>query len=182
MSFLIEWPFRVFVGCNLSFDFNIMDIVNTIIAIGGFGFGIYQFIQQNRKNRESTKEQNEKNWYLSVLVIPQMERINVFFETIVEKIKSLNNNQNNHDLLRLAEEQTTIKESVEAFFSPLEAAMKSFDSELSENISTIEQDLQDEIVNIVDKRCSNSADIERRIMEYKGNLISALYHPIKNNT
>lgn len=155
-----------------------MDVVNTIIAIGGFCFGIYQFIHQNKKNRASTKEQNEKNWYLSVLVIPQMERINIFFEEAVEKVKAINNN-NTSDMIQRAKDLTAIKESIEVFFSPLEAAMKSFDPNLSESISNIEQNLQDEITNLVDRKCSNSADIERKIMEYKGNLISALYHPIK---
>lgn len=170
--------FHFFMGINVNLNYSLMDVINTVIAAGGFSFAIYQFVHQNRKNRVLIMEQNEKNWYLSVLVIPQMERINVFFENCVEKTKALNIDGDD-DMLHRSKELTTIKESVEAFFSPLEAAMKSFDHNLSSNISDIEQCLEDTITKIIDAKSYNSVDIERKIMEYKGKLISALYKPIK---
>lgn len=155
-----------------------MDIVDAIIAIFGFGFAIFQFIKQNEENRNSTNEQNNKNWYLSVLVIPHLERINNFFEDLVRRLKDLKKRGNDGDLLVIAKEQLEQKESVTAFFSPLEAEIASYDIDLRNEISDLGLSLQDDLTNIIGDPSIDPSELERRVMEYKGKLIGLLYKPI----
>ena len=172
---LVHFVFRL----NFQFDCNIMDVINILVAIAGFGFAIYQFIHQNKENRKQSKDQNNKNWYLSVLVIPQIERINIFFDETVNEIKTLKNQLDEQDLLARTRAQNDSKERIEAFFSPLEASMCSYDSKIQKAISDIELDLQDEVSKIIGDKSIGNSEIERMVMEYKGNLIHVLYHPIK---
>ena len=155
-----------------------MDIINSIVAIAGFGFAICQFIHQNKENRRLTKDQNNKNWYLSVLVIPQIERINRFFDDSVERIKGVKTGVG-QDLLARSRAQNDNKERVEAFFSPLEAAFSSFDEAVQSAISELELELQDEMTKLLDDKSIDNSEIERRVMVFKGKLIDALYRPIR---
>jgi hypothetical protein len=158
-----------------------MDIINALIAVLGFGFAIYQFKKQNEDNRKSTIEQNSKNWYLSVLVIPQIERVNKYFDDTVREIKDLKKGMDYSNLLLRAQEQGRQKDKVSAFLAPLEAEISSYDSVLRGEISELELALQDEITKIIGDVNVEPADLERRVMEYKGKLIGLLYQPINNS-
>lgn len=170
---------------NIGFAFqlgcNVMDILNILVAIGGFILAICQFRRQNELNRETTIDQNNKNWYLSVLVIPYLDRINVFFDGMVSSLKELKKTMNNTDLLLRAKEQNNYNEKVSAFFSPIEASISSYDQSLCESISELGLALQDELTNIISDANITSTDIERRIMKYKGELTGILYQPIKED-
>lgn len=179
--FLNYWPFHLNLGFNLQFECGIMDVVNALIAALGFGFAIYQFKKQNEDNRVSTAEQNNKNWYLSVLVIPQLERINNYFDETVSALKELKENMNFDDLLLRAQEQGRQKDNVSAFLAPLEASISSYDNALREKISELEMSLQDEITNLIGDANVEPTDLERRVMEFKGKLIGLLYQPIRGN-
>ena len=173
-------PFHLNVGFNLTFECGIMDIINALIAALGFGFAIYQFKKQNEDNRKSTIEQNNKNWYLSVLVIPQLERINIFFEETVCALKDLKTGLNNADLLQRAKEQRNHNDKISAFFAPLEASMASYNESMRSSISNLGLAFQDEVTNIIGDPNIEPAVLERRVMEYKGKLIGLLYQPIQN--
>lgn len=178
--FAHSWPIHLNLGFILQFECGIMDIINAIIAILGFVFAIYQFTRQNQENRKSNIEQNNKNWYLSVLVIPQLERINLFFEETVGSLKTLKDTIDNTDLLLRAKEQRVYNEKISAFFSPLEASFASYNETLRKSISDLGLALQDEVTKIVGEEGLDNTEIERRIMSFKGLLISIMYRPINN--
>lgn len=177
---LLCWPFHFNLGFNLQFECGIMDIINALIAALGFGFAIYQFKKQNEDNRISTADQNNKNWYLSVLVIPHLERINVFFEETVKALKVLKENMDNTDLLQRSREQRFHNDNINAFFAPLEASMASYNERMRSTISDLGLALQDEVTKIISDSNVEPADLERRVMEYKGQLIGLLYQPIND--
>ena len=74
----------------MSLDFNLFDAIDNILTIFALGLAYWQFTKQNEENRNLQKrqnevnralqkQQNEKNWYISVIVIPQMDKINTLF-------------------------------------------------------------------------------------------------------
>ena len=182
---MYHWPFHFNLGFNLQLDCAVMDIVNTIVTILAFIFAVIQFVKQNEENRKTTIEQNKKNWYLSVLVIPYLEHTNAFFEELVESLKNLKTTQNNTNLILLAKEQMSYKEKIEAFIAPLEASIASYDKTIRQDISNLGLALQDEVTKLLSDANIHPSELERRIMEHKGNLIGVLYRPIngvkKNN-
>lgn len=156
-----------------------MDILSVIVAIAGVVLAICQFRRQNILNRETTIDQNNKNWYLTALVIPYLDRINVFFDGIVASIKELKSGMNNTNLFLRAKEQRNYNEQISAFFSPIEATMSSYDQGLCESISALGLSLQDEVTKIISDANVTSAEIERKIMHFKGELIGILYKPMQ---
>ena len=176
---MCQWPSHFNLSFSWNFECSIVDILNMLIALFGFGFAIYTFWKQSKENRETTIDQNNKNWYLSVLVIPCLDRINLFFDEMVNTIKDLKRGMDNTDLVLRAKEQCNNKEKISAFFAPLEASFSTYDNTIRESISNLCLALQDEVTNIISDGNVNSTDIERRIMGYKGTLISVLYKPIK---
>lgn len=65
---------------NVSFEIPIFDAIGNVLTAIGLWGAYYQFTKQNQENRRLQKEQNEKNWYISVIVIPQLSSINSMFE------------------------------------------------------------------------------------------------------
>lgn len=178
---MCHWPIHFNLHVNWSFECSFMDVLSVIIAILGFVFAIYQFIHQNIENRKTTIDQNNKNWYLSVLVIPYLDRINAFFDELVYSIKELKKGMDNTDLILRAKEQYDKKEKVSAFFTPIEATLASYDDSIRECVSNLGLSLQDEVTNIISEASIEPTEIENRIMEFKGKLIGVLYRPIKNH-
>lgn len=174
-----SWPIHFTFGFNLQFECNIIDILSVIVAIAGVVLAICQFRRQNILNRETTIDQNNKNWYLTALVIPYLDRINVFFDGLVASIKELKNGMDNTDLLLRAKEQKEYNDQISAFFSPIEATMSSYDKDLGDSISALGLSLQDEVTKIISDANVTSAEIERRIMHLKGELIGILYKPMQ---
>lgn len=160
-----------------------MDILSFFVAIVGVVLAIWQFKRQNTLNRETTIDQNNKNWYLTALVIPYLDRINVFFDGLVASIKELKRGMDNTNLFLRAKEQGKYNDQISAFFAPIEATMSSYgDKDLCERISALGLSLQDEVTKVISEANNTSADIERRIMKFKGELIGILYKPIQGNT
>ena len=82
----------------MSLDFNLFDAIDNILTIFALGLAYWQFTKQNEENRNLQKrqnevnralqkQQNEKNWYISVIVIPQMDKINTLFHELVKAVK-----------------------------------------------------------------------------------------------
>jgi len=178
---MFHLPIRFNLDFNLSFDSSIVDVLSILIAILGFVFAVYQFIHQNTENRKTTIDQNNKNWYLSVLVIPYLDRINAFFDELVNSIKQLKKGMDNTNMLLRTKEQHNNKEKVSAFFTPIEATLASYDNFIRESVSNLELSLQDEVTHIISESRFEPSEIENRIMEFKGKLIGILYRPIKNH-
>ena len=178
---MCHWPVHFSFGFSWNFECSIVDILNILIALLGFRFSIYTFWKQNKENRKTTIDQNNKNWYLSVLVIPYLDRINVFFDDLVNAIKELKKGGDNNDLILRAKEQCDNKEKVGAFFAPIEATLASYDDFLRECVFNLGLRLQDEVTNIISEANIEPIEIECRIMAFKGTLIGILYRPIKSD-
>lgn len=176
---MCHWPIHFNLGFCWNFECSIVDILNILIAIFGFCFAIYQFIHQNTENRKTIIDQNNKNWYLSVLVIPYLDRINAFFDELVNSVKELEKSMDNTDLILRAKNQMVNKEKVGAFFVPIEASLASYDDSIRELVSNLGLSLQDEVTNLIGESFEPT-EIESRIMAFKGTLIGILYRPIND--
>ena len=82
----------------MSLDFNLFDAIDNILTIFALWLAYWQFTKQNKENRNLQKhqnevnralqkQQNEKNWYISVIVIPQMDKINTLHHELVKAVK-----------------------------------------------------------------------------------------------
>ncbi|WP_277122579.1 hypothetical protein [Bacteroides ndongoniae] len=135
------------------------------------------------KNREEQKLANIKNWYLTVIVIPQLESINSFYskliDNLIENVDELNR-IGEKDLAVLSQMQADRKDDINAFFDHLQSLIKSFDIELSKKLSHKIMDLEDCVTIILsdiyfDINSLSSTQIRRELLLNKKDIISLLY-------
>lgn len=166
---------------NLSFEIPIFDAIGNVLTAIGLWGAYWQFTKQNQENRRLQKEQNEKNWYISVIVIPQLSCINSMFETLISKVaqsyKQLKLQQN---LIEQATLQNESKEIISSSLSHVQQMVVSYDREVSHEISEIIDEIQDCVTNIIGSTQEFSKnEIREQLLNYNGKLISALFEGSK---
>lgn len=172
--------------CYFHLSFN--EVITIFLSVAGIGIAIYQFIRQMKKNRDEQILANRKNWYLTVIVVPQLESINQFYHSLIDKlisdIQSLNNS-NPNGLVELSQMQADGKDEINAFFDHLQSLVKSYDIDLSQRLSEIVLDLED-CVTIILSDCYfninsfSPTEIRRKLLLNKKNIIALLYTGIVN--
>lgn len=161
-------------------------IIGLIVAISGLVVAIRQFRKQMDKNREEQKQSNETNWYLTIIVQPQIEAINEFYKQLIDDL--LLDIQISPDTITykdLAEKQAIRKEQINAFFDHLQALVASFDIVVSLKIADIVMNLEDKVVKLLMKHqfgavdSSDFSSIRRYLLLNKKDIITTLYKRVK---
>ena len=179
----------------MSLDFNLFDAIDNILTIFALGLAYWQFTKQNEENRNLQKrqnevnralqkQQNEKNWYISVIVIPQMDKINTLFHELVKAVKegctSIEATPN--DFVLMATKQKECKSLIESYLEHIIQLVSSYDRSTGSKISEIEMELQDEATKMIEKRNLQESEIRSRVLAYNGRLISTLFQCSKQDT
>lgn len=172
--------------CYFHLSFN--EVLTLFLSIVGICVAIYQFIRQMNKNREEQLSANRKNWYLTVIVVPQLESINLFYHTLIDKLIAdiqFLNNANSKNLVQLSQTQADIKDEINAFFDHLQSLVKSYDIGLSRRMSDVVLDLEDCVTIILsdcffDITSFSTTEIRRKLLLNKKDIISLLYTGINN--
>lgn len=162
------------------------ELLTLIVAIFGLILAIHQFKKQMDKNREEQKQSNETNWYLTIIVQPQIEAINEFYKQLIDDL--LLDIQISPDTITykdLAEKQAIRKEQINAFFDHLQALVASFDADVSLRIADIVMNLEDKVVRLLMKHqfgavdASDFSTIRRYLLLNKKDIITTLYLRVK---
>ena len=164
-----------------NFDIPIIDFLGNLLTILGFILAWWQFKKQSEENRKSQKNQNEKNWYISVIVIPQLNGINNLFEDLVEKVfYSYTDLHQKKDYIKQAQFQRANKEIISSSLTHFQQMVVTFDDQLGHKISEMVDKLQDCVTKITESSDNlTKADIRGKILEFKGELISELFNVVK---
>ena len=179
----------------MSLDFNLFDAIDNILTIFALGLAYWQFTKQNEENRNLQKrqnevnralqkQQNEKNWYISVIVIPQMDKINTLFHELVKAVKegctSIEAAPN--DFVLMATKQKVCKRLIASYLEHIVQLVSSYDSSTGSKISVIEMELQDEATKMIEVKNLQESEIRSRVLAYNGRLISTLFQCSKQDT
>lgn len=164
----------------ISTDFyaNVISTVAIIITIA-------IFIRQNYINNRDRKKETKKNWYMSVIIQPNLNNIDSFYIKIQQRIN------NNINMLKgitdgrfiprqKAKANRALRNLRNDFFDDFVTIVQSYDTTLATKINKTINDLQDlcskEIDNYID---ANIPQIKKKIYENRASLISLLYKGIK---
>ena len=179
----------------MSLDFNLFDAIDNILTIFALWLAYWQFTKQNKENRNLQKhqnevnralqkQQNEKNWYISVIVIPQMDKINTLFHELVKAVKegctSIEAAPN--DFVLMATKQKECKSLIASYLEHIVQLVSSYDSSTGSKISVIEMELQDEATKMIEAKNLQESEIRSRVLAYNGRLISTLFQCSKQDT
>lgn len=166
---------------NSFYDISLNDILTLAIAGLGVFVAIWQFRVQMNKNRELQAEANKNNWYLSVIVIPQIQLINDFYRNLIDELL-MNMSNPISDLIVLATLQSQRKDQINAFFEHLLSLVSSYDQTLSNDLSSKVQNLEDEVTRFLGEKFAGEidvnnyqSDVRRKLLENKKEIIELLY-------
>ncbi|MBM6656073.1 hypothetical protein H6B28_12395 [Bacteroides mediterraneensis] len=143
------------------------------------------FIRQNYINNRDRKKETKKSWYMSVIIQPNLNNIDTFYNQIHQRI-----NNNINSLKRINDGRFIPRQKARAnralrdlrndFLDNFVTIIQSYDKSLATNINRIINDLQDLCSNQIDNYSNaDISQIKKRIYENRASLISLLYDGIK---
>lgn len=158
------------------------EVLTILLSVIGVLVAVIQFKKQMAKNREQNLKTNERNWYLSVIVLPQIGAINEFYRDLINDVisdKDVLQPSSDTYLVQLSEKQAVRKEQINAFFDHIQSLIRSFDFDLSQKIASEVEGLENVVTIIleesfIDNLCINN-EVRRRLLFTKKNIISILY-------
>lgn len=143
------------------------------------------FNLQNRKSNKDKKVAIKQNWFMTIIVQPNLNGINEFYNNISDR---LINELNNLKTIRSPESIATqkaatnrvLKKIKSDFFDNFVTIVQSYESELATQIEGVLNDLQDLCSESIDNYENVEYHLTRkRIFENRAILISILYNGIK---
>lgn len=174
---LILQPETELFSWNISFG-DIIALIGMIGSIGVFCWELYHTRKENRNNLRST-------WFLEVIIQPNMEMINSFYDKVIEeadsKVKLLSNNYNNGGVAKeinedLAKFQRELKDYVKTSLGHFQILLKASEPKIANEIDTVLDDLVDILtIHIDGYEDFNGASIKMKALNNKQKFVSKLY-------
>ncbi len=143
------------------------------------------FIRQNYINNKDRKKETKKNWYMSVIIQPNLNNIDKFYNQIHQRI---NNNINTLKGItdgrfiqrQKARANRTLRDLRNDFLDNFVTIVQSYDKSLATKINKTINDLQDLCSQQIDNYSNTDiSQIKKKIYENRSSLISLLYEGIK---
>ncbi len=143
------------------------------------------FIRQNYINNKDRKKETKKNWYMSVIIQPNLNNIDKFYNQIHQRI---NNNINTLKGItdgrfiqrQKARANRTLRDLRNDFLDNFVTIVQSYDKSLATKINKTINDLQDLCSQQIDNYSNTDiSQIKKKIYENRASLISLLYEGIK---
>lgn len=164
----------------ISTDFY-ANVISTLAII----LTIAIFIRQNYINNKDRKKETKKNWYMSVIIQPNLNNIDKFYNQIHQRI---NNNINALKGItdgrfiqrQKARANRTLRDLRNDFLDNFVTIVQSYDKSLATKINKTINDLQDLCSQQIDNYLNTDiSQIKKKIYENRASLISLLYEGIK---
>ncbi len=163
-----------------------------LITIVALGIAIWQFSQQMKESRSSAKKLQKENWYLNIIVLPQLEIINnnyiKLIDTILEKRKHLVKVATEKSQKEFRRECAKIKnhikkKNINEQFDHIIALVRSYNNNLATEANDIILQLEDLCTNFVDRYDDTDEFLKIRssILQNKETLISILNKGLNSN-
>lgn len=162
-----EW--KVTVGDALT-------LLGIIIAIVEYGIS-------SHKTRKQSLSSQKETWFLNVIVLPQLEGINKFYQGLLSDIEAdkpvvAGYKQDNYKqcTLKVAELKQQRKKKINDFFDHVGALVMSYNEVLGREVNAIVMALEDIYVKAIDcyVKDENVDNIRAEVLQNKQHLIAKL--------
>lgn len=160
-----------------------LTIGGLLLTAIGLIIALCQFSRQMKYSRESALKNQKENWYLSVIVTPQLDVIDKFYKTFIKIMENArlditeaeDSMSNKEWKIKLAQKKNLTKATINETLDHLTALVRSYDIVLANEISNKVMELEDICTNILDHCESNDINsIRKMILENKQHLINVL--------
>lgn len=145
---------------------------------------LFIFILQSWKANKDRKKGIKQNWFMSVIIQPNLASIDQFYNQVLQRIS-----RNISELQRMTDRRLIPRQKAKAnralrdlrndFFDDFVTIVQSYDKSLATEINVTINDLQDLCSQQIDNYLNaDMHQIKRRIYENRASLISLLYKGI----
>lgn len=176
-TILILQPETELFSWNISFG-DIIALIGMIGSVAVFCWELYHTRLENGKNLRST-------WFLEVIIQPNMDMINKFYDKAIEdadtKIKLLSNKYNNGGVAKeinneLAKFQRELKDYVKTSLGHFQILLKASEPKIANEIDIVLDDLVDILTKYVDGyEDYDGSSIKLKALNNKQKFVSKLY-------
>lgn len=179
---------KIYVESGDVFTDIILPILALLIALVTFGFERY-------KSKQFEKKNNRINWFLTIIIQPQLKEINKIYETLLNKLKSeikeleeIKSQGNQTELYKAWQAKFKyIKINHRQNFVPLISMIASYDPRLSVMVKNVLREVDDiysrELARVLvqDENSEKGESIEAQFYANRTKLYRVLYKDLHNN-
>lgn len=136
-----------------------------------------------KESRRNTKKAQKENWYLNIIVLPQLDNINNnYFKLTNDSISYINKLEDDMESINIkkfkieqAKIKNEIKKRISQDFDHIISLVRSYNKDIAENADNTILKLQDECTHLIDRFDQiEEAQIRSKLLENKEMLISIL--------
>jgi hypothetical protein len=159
--------------------------IGDILTVLGFAVTLFIFYRQLKESRKEGKSNLRSNWFLDVIVQPNMAAINELYIIIVDKANqnriSLRQRYENSDSakeinLDLARKQREAKDYIKDFFDHFRTLLMASEPGIARQTDAIVDELVDIVTKYMDDYESGDTEsCKRKVLANKVKLIALLY-------
>ena len=160
--------------------FNLKEAVSfgDLLTMVGFFIAIWQFVKQMKISRNSSNTAQKQQWFLNVIIIPNIGPVNQFYVDLISKIKDYDiidpAISDEERMLIIANRKNEIIYYINMYFDHLIALVKAYNISYICDLKNNVLDLEDSCTTIIDNNSTET--ISRRIiLDNKQKFISLLY-------
>ncbi len=161
--------------------------IGNIIPMLGLIATLVIFMLQNKKQNKTRKKSLKENWFLTIIVQPNLQLINEYYNSIDSELVQLINklkktNRTSIDITK-GKSMNIIKKIKYKHIFDFIILVQSHDNALAQNINDQIQEIEDYCIEQLDDfNNTNESDIKRKISENKSRVIALLYNGLSINS
>lgn len=162
--------------------------VGDVLTLLGIIVALIEFGVSSRKSRKQELSNQKESWFLNVIVLPQLETINNFYQTLIKNIKEDERTVANYKKdafekcsFKIAELKHIRKQEINDCLDHVVSLVMSYNESLGREISDVVMALEDVYVEIIDCYVKNQPvdNISEKFLRNKQVLISRLNTGLK---
>lgn len=158
------------------------DLFANLVSAGALLITLVIFILQTRQARKEQRRTVKENWYLTIILQPNMEELDKFYkdeaaqlETLINKLRG----RHGKDIIEKAKSNKILRDLKNDFFNHFILMVQGYDANIAQTAEDILNELTDLNSDCIDHYKKVSiADNKRKVFENKAKLINALYKGI----
>lgn len=162
--------------------------VGDVLTFLGIAIAIYEYWRNSKESREQALSSQKETWFLNVIVLPQLDSINKFYQDLIIRIvddKGIVEGFRKEDfdqcLVDVAGLKKQRKDEINGFFDHIVALVMSYDENLGRDINDIVMALEDIYVKAIDGYMKDEKvdNIRAQFLQHKQQLIAKLNTGLK---
>lgn len=162
------------------------DLFANLVSAGALLITLIIFIFQTRQARKEQRRTINENWYLSIILHPNMDELDKFYKEEANQLEAQINKLKGRHGKETTEKAKSIKllrDLKNDFFNHFILMVQGYDVNIAQNAENILNELTDLNSECIDHyNRVNIADSKRLVFENKAKLINALYKGISNDS